>query len=391
MSHSLSGNQKSGERAIKKAERSSMQTYVLEVRDPHWRTLVDSTVHDIYHLPEYVRLAALHDGGDPALFVMEEDNRLLLVPLIIRPVPSGLGDGRTKHLDAASPYGYPGPLFSPPIAGEDPKFVRRSTAAFVGALRDHNIVTCFVRLHTLLPSPVEQFQEFGSVVHHGETISIDLSLPSELLWRQMRDDHRRDIKKAERIGQIARVDTSWESLDTFIEIYHDTMRRVDASEYYFFSSEYFRTLKEELGDRLNLCVVEIDGEIAAAGTFTEACGIVQYQFSGTRSGYMHHHPTKTMLHYVTFWAKARDNHIFHLGGGVGGNEDSLFHFKSGFSRLRHPFYTWRIVADESTYASLTEQLLASAHISAEEAAGFFPAYRKPLLGSSSETPVALSV
>jgi CelD/BcsL family acetyltransferase involved in cellulose biosynthesis len=375
---------------ITKADSGLMRTYFVDAQDSRWRTLVESTVHDVYHFPEYVSLAASHDGGEAVLFVAEDGVRRFLVPLVIRPIPPELGVEDMQYFDAATPYGYPGPLFSPYTVGKDEAFVRQASAAFVAALSAKKFVTCFVRLHTILPAPVDQFMEYGDVVNHGDTISIDLSLPSEMLWRQMRDDHRRDIRKAERTGQIARMDNSRRALDTFIEIYHDTMRRVDASDYYFFSADYFQTLREKLGDHLHLCVVEIDGEIAAAGTFTESCGIVQYQFSGTRADYMNHHPTKAMLHFVTFWGKDRDNQIFHLGGGVGGQEDSLFHFKSGFSRMRHPFYTWRIVVDSPAYQYLTERALAATGMPAEKVENFFPTYRKPIDAAHNKNSIALT-
>jgi hypothetical protein len=52
----------------------------VEVRDPRWRALVESTVHDFYYIPEYVRLAANQDGGEAVLFVVEDGNRRFRVP-----------------------------------------------------------------------------------------------------------------------------------------------------------------------------------------------------------------------------------------------------------------------------------------------------------------------
>ena len=62
-------------------------------------------------------------------------------------------------------------------------------------------------------------------------------------------------------------------------------------------------------------------------------------------------PTKLLLHSVRGWAKDRGNRLFHLGGGVGGRYDSLFLFKSGFTRHRKLFHTSRFVLNQNLYTN----------------------------------------
>jgi hypothetical protein len=56
--------------------------------------------------------------------------------------------------------------------------------------------------------------------------------------------------------------------------------------------------------------------------------------------------------------------------------DPLFHFKAGFSPLRHPFYTWRAVCDHDAYASRVRDWEARHGQPADDLTRFFPAYRK---------------
>jgi hypothetical protein len=49
---------------------------------------------------------------------------------------------------------------------------------------------------------------------------------------------------------------------------------------------------------------------------------------------------------------ATRRYCFALGGGVGSAQDSLMHFKSGFSDRRHFFQTWRVVLEKQRYADL---------------------------------------
>jgi hypothetical protein len=78
-----------------------------------------------------------------------------------------------------------------------------------------------------------------------------------------------------------------------------------------------------------------------------------------------------MLDCAINWAKAAGNRVLHLGGGVGSRDDSLFRFKTGFSDLRSPFQTWRVICDHKRYVELTED----AGVFNAPIDGFFPAYR----------------
>ena len=244
--------------------------------------------------------------------------------------------------------------------------------AGVNVLREAGIISAFVRLHPLLnPVPPEGV---GTIVHHGETVSVDLTASTDELWDQMRLNHRRDIVRAVRLGFIARMDDDWTHLESFKHLYRATMARRSAAEYYYFDDAYFDRLRDVLGDRLHLCVVEKDGDIAAAGMFFETNGIVQYHLSGTSDTFRVVQPTKVMMHFIGSWAKDRGNHVLHLGGGVGGDSDSLLQFKMGFSPLRHAFSTLRMVVDEVEYGRLVAA--RDPDLDPRVRSEFFPLYRQ---------------
>jgi lipid II:glycine glycyltransferase (peptidoglycan interpeptide bridge formation enzyme) len=123
--------------------------------------------------------------------------------------------------------------------------------------------------------------------------------------------------------------------------------------------------------------VELDHQIACAGIFTECCGILQYHLSGTKTEFLKQAPNKLMLDYVRFWAKERNNQVFHLGGGLGGAKDSLYHFKAGFSKERYPFLTMRLIMEQNKYFDLVKLRAQDLKIDPEVLlqSKFFPAYR----------------
>ena len=80
-------------------------------------------------------------------------------------------------------------------------------------------------------------------------------------------------------------------------------------------------------------------------------------------------PSRAVIWHAIEWAKEKGLKWFHLGGGVG-KEDNLFHFKKGFSETYFKFYIGEIVHNDEIYQKLT--LL---NPNAKKEPGFFPSYR----------------
>lgn len=348
-------------------------TRYLATDDPAWMSTLDRLPHDVYHLPAYLQFAARRETpGEPLAFVAQEGESVLFVPLIVRPVPAGLtGDGPPLY-DATGPHGYPGALVR---ADHDDSFAGRAVAAFVDSLRERDVVSAFIRMHPLLPPPLDVLTAAGSLVGHADSVSIDLDLSPEELRQQTRQNHRRDIKRATRDGYTVRIDDRWEAFDAFVDVYQQSMERLDAAEFWRLSSDYFRDLHETLPDDIKLCVAEIGGEVAAAALLTEVDGIVEYYLAGTASRHFAASPSKLIVDFAARWAKERGNHTLHLAGSVS-QGDPLNHFKTGFSPRLHPVWTWRVITDPARYERLAARQASSAGLEADPPEGFFPAYRR---------------
>jgi hypothetical protein len=358
----------------------SFSAELLWPESPRWGELTASVRHDFYHLASYARMSAVTDKGQARGLLVTDGARTLFLPIIVRTIPHSEG-----AWDATSPYGYPGTL----VRSDDETRATFAREALLFArewLRTQGCVSLFVRQNPVLGPTLDLAGvEGAAAVSHGETIVIDLHATEEALWSQTTSGHRNEINRSIRAGHVASIDTEFRHLERFVSIYQDTMTRVGASAYYFFDSAYVSAMREALGASLSLAVVEIGGVVAAAGLFVETCGIVEYHLSGTDPAFMKERPTKLMLHHVRSWAKARGNTVMHLGGGVGGAQDSLFKFKAGFSKGRAPFHTLRFIADPARYATLVSERdarkrtedPAAAPSDAASLVGFFPAYRRP--------------
>lgn len=346
----------------------------LSPEDEEWRVHLSKVPHDIYHRPEYLRLEAELAAGMAVAVLAQDEHRSLFLPLVLR----GISD--SASLDATSPNGYPGPLLTAPA--EDVPFVRARFAAdaikqILEQMRTRRIVSAFIRCHPFLTDDVAGMRLHGTLVEHGNTVYIDLEQSDEMLWRQTRASHRSEINQSRIKGYVTVIDEDWNFIDDFISMYYETMRRVSASEAYFFPPDYFAKLRDTLAEYTFLCVTLHDGVMASGGIFTRCNDIVQYHLGATADKFLHVHPSKQLLDFARRWSKQNGYRRMHLGGGVNCRKDSLLNFKLGFSKLSTSFATYRLIADERAYLQLVQSWESEHRSMADSSQGFFPAYRKP--------------
>ena len=133
---------------------------LLDVDAPEWEQALQTAPHDFYHLPAYVQLCAVEEGGDARAVYVSGEGKTMLLPLVFRDIPG-------SRLDAISPYGYPGPVGA---GTEEPGFLRIALVAGVQAMREAGVVSAFVRLHPLMN--IFSLAGVGTSVRHGETVSV---------------------------------------------------------------------------------------------------------------------------------------------------------------------------------------------------------------------------
>jgi Acetyltransferase (GNAT) domain len=359
---------------------TSITSQVISPADSEWQRYLDIVPHDFYHLPGYLELEAQRHQGQPEAIAIEDGDRVFFLPYIIREchqIPDLLALSLTPIYDVIAPYGYPGMVTN--LAGQNPQFVEKCLDIVYECWYAKNICSAFLRLHPILNhyiDPARSNPDRFIITERGDVVICDLTNDTDAIWKQIRSSHRTKINKLKRAGFGAKI-VSIDSLDLFIEIYIETMQRVNANATYFFTREYFQSLFRALGDRLQICIVEIDGETAAASLITEVNGIVQYHLGGTRTKFLPQSPTTLMFDYLMRWGKQRDNQYLNLGGGLGSNRDSLYHFKSGFSDRFAPFMTMQSIINKELYTELIYARATTLNrtIAEFEQSAFFPAYR----------------
>lgn len=324
--------------------------------------------YDVYHLAEYQCVPTGLGGEDPRLLVVESNGGVAALPFLVRSLDAVEGFAEIGGGDATSAYGYPGAIAN--IEPND-EFVADFRRAMEAVCDELGIVSLFVRQHPLIPTDW-LFAHYCDIVELSMTIAIDLSPDEAEIRRSANSNHRRNLKKTDRLCPVFERDASWKDLDAFIEAYEATMKRNRARESYYFSRSYYEKLRDGLSSNTHLFHTRVDGEIASSAIVFTCGEFVQYHLGGTSPLWLESGVARWTLEHVRRWAKREGFGWFHLGGGVGSTEDALFRFKAGFSKSFHKFSVVRYIHDNAKYEELCRRRAVLGHKLRED---FFPVYR----------------
>lgn len=336
---------------------------VIESDNPKWENLVkSSSLYDFHHTTFYHKI---DNNFTSLLFVAEDGNDFIALPLVLRPI-----DG-TSWFDFTSVYGYCGPISNRLEFDFDQDFIDFFQFKLKEYCQDNNIISLFSRLHPLIDQ-AGLFSNMGEVLLLNKTVAIDLRLTPEEQKRQYRKSNKSELNQLRRKGFYVEEANSSEEIDRFVEIYYETMDRVDASPYYYFSKEYFHSFLTNTHFGNKLLLAKFEDKIIAGAIFTTTDKIMQYHLAGTTEEFIRETPMKLILDEARLIGNELGLEFLHLGGGVGGSdEDSLFRFKSGFSDLYCQFSVWRYIFDDVKYQELVQKNVSEENYNS----AFFPLYR----------------
>lgn len=354
---------------------TKMEKILLGSDDVRWDVLLAKFQYDFYHYRAYQEMEAHRLQGKAYAIYSSFEGGELFLPFILRSIPNELNPGSETLFDVTTSYGYACPLFNIRNSYDEVSTYKILIGEFIKSVKCLNVISIFLRLDPLTNMPLKALEAYGNVLLHGETVWLDLNATDEELWRQTRSTTRNEIKKLIQNNYIARLSQDKGDLSIFNRLYEENMKRINAESWYLFGEKYIQKLAAALGNALYICVVEKDGIPCCAALFPVTNGRMQYYLSGTSDAFFGQPVTKLMLHYVRTFSKAQGYTLMHLGGGLGAKNDSLFAFKSGFSKLRAPFYTWQAVVCQERYNLMCEKWSEKYQQSIDICGNFFPPYR----------------
>lgn len=335
-----------------------------------WRAELDIVTNsDFYHTYDYHQLSK-NDGENPILVKYIKGKTALLIPLLIRDIEG------SYYKDATSVYGYAGPL----VQHIDENFkVEDFQFEFNQFLYNNDIVSVFSRLHPAIEHQETLLNGLGTVHALGNVVYIDLTDTVENQRAKFNRRLKTYLNKSRKSCTVIEGNID-EHLKDFIRLYHQNMNRVDADDSYYFSEAYYREVlsSNDYESELSLCILNETKEIIAASMFMKKGDIVQYHLSGTSEAHFALNPMKLIIDEMRIKSSSEGYKFFNLGGGFGSKEDSLFRFKSSFSKDFKTFKTWKYIVNEDVYNELTMDKLGIDFLTGQPDLEFFPAYRANL-------------
>jgi len=333
---------------------------IIKTKDK-WNALLEIIGgYDFHHTYDYHMIEKPEDGFSVMLKYVE-DEIIIAIPFLIRKIAD------TEYYDATSVYGYVGPISKNVTLGFDNKLFLEKLHAF---FEEYRIISVFSRLHPVIDNQKTILKNYGNFINQGKVVNIDTKLNLDIQKRNYQERLKTYINRSRRICFIKNLETA-EELREFIEIYHENMRRVNASEYFYFNEEYFTKLLNSTHFKAEILLVKDkkSGATVGGSLFVTSNNIVQYHLSGIRFEFLHLTPIKLLIDEMRIIATKRGMQYFNLGGGLGGKfNDSLFNFKSSFSKDFWDFNLWNLIVNQNLYDKLVKKR-------GIPETSFFPRYR----------------
>ena len=331
---------------------------IIENNSVKWSEIIkQATIYDFHHTAYFHKIDT---NFVSKLLLFSDGDNFIALPIVIRPIEG------TEYFDITSIYGYSGPVYSFIENYETTELIAFFRKSFLDFCKEQNIISVFSRLHPLIEQ-TNIIENLGEIVNLNKTVAIDLTKSADEQRKEYRKSLKSELNQLRRKEIVVKEAETNDEIDQFIQIYYQTMNRVSASPSYYFSRDYFYDFLNNSDFNSKLLIAVKEEEVIAGAIFTFTKFIMQYHLAGTKEDFIAEAPMKLILDEARLIGNVTTAKCLHLGGGVGGQDtDSLFRFKSAFSKDFKQFSVWKFIINEKIYENLSKDKVRT---------DFFPLYR----------------
>ena len=324
--------------------------------------------NDIYFKKEYGELYELIENGKLEIFDYKSDLGHIRNIFIKREIKINING--EKYYDITTPYGYGGPLIISCKESEKDKLVKDYYNKFENYCSENNIIAEFIRFHPINKN-ADDFRNVYDIEYVRKTVATNIKDYEDPIQNEFKKSCRREVRKAISNGVSFKIEKSPDNLDNFIELYYKTMERKDASDYYYFSDDYFKNILKNLKDYLLVTELIFQDKIISSELYFISDKLIHAHLLGSLQEYLYL-SAGCLLEYATvLWGKENGYDYLHHGGGRTSEEDdSLLRNKKKYCKnTEFKFYVAKKVWDDKLYYKICNK--NNANINSD----FFPAYR----------------
>lgn len=339
-----------------------------------WDSVVKSFSDcDVYYLSGYTKAFKLHGDGEPTLFYYHDEEIRAINVVMIRDIAE---DKRFKDkieseslFDITTPYGYGGFIIEGTLNDNN---LNKLNKEYSDYCRSKNIVSEFVRFHPVLKNSKIN-SEIYEVIDLGKTITMDL-ISKEQIWNDLTSKNRNVIRKAIKSGAEIYWGRSPELIDEFIPLYNATMNKDDATDYYYFNKEFYKSVLEDLRYNSLIFYALYEKKVISMSMILFDNDNMHYHLSASDREYQSLAATNLLLYEAACWGCENGYKTFHLGGGLGSQEDGLFKFKKAFNKNSETYFSiGKKIFDKDKYEKLSKFRESNGELISQTS--FFPIYR----------------
>lgn len=336
-----------------------MDFNIIKLESPEiWNDSLSEIDHSYFHTWEYCQSLSKANQQEFFLLVINHSDYKIITTYSIRAKQKGF-------CDIYTPYGFGGIIFK--INENDSKKLNAEefNTFWKEFGQKNDFVTSYMFNHPSFNIPEDFKLNF---VHHHTIYNLDLTLSKEQLWSSLQKGHKYEINRSYKDSNFKIIKDKEVLFPKFIELYNETMHRVNATDVYFFKEDFLRAIS--FSDKGILIGAEYSGNIVAVVLFLFNGKIGEYFLSSADENYRIY--SRVLIWEGILALKEKGVEILNMGGGVTEN-DSLDDFKRRFGGKSNSIFVRKDIFDEVKFNNLCE--LNSVDINNNN---YFPPYWKPI-------------
>ena len=269
--------------------------------------------------PEYVRLDASREADCEPLYLSYKGSQGIGIYSCVKKKAKV----NSECYVVQNPYSYGGELTSSRNLYHE--FRRELDRWF----KSNNVIAETIGRHPILFQTYDQSYQSSKIIKlpQKQCIAIDFC---DHNWSDYTSRCRNSIRKGMRYGYSCEVLNSSENLDAFMTMYYAAMKKIQASQFYFFKRNYFENLMSF--ENCILIVCKQNEVWHSAALFLLADLYAEYHLAATTLDGRNNGATNILIDFAAKYFAEKKSKIFYLGGGVTSkSNDPLLKFKSSFS------------------------------------------------------------
>jgi lipid II:glycine glycyltransferase (peptidoglycan interpeptide bridge formation enzyme) len=306
---------------------------------------------DIYFTPEYYQLYENLGDGKAQCFVFQSGADIALYPFLINSVNKLGFKLNQEYQDIQGAYGYNGIITST----NQPKFITAFYQEFNTWCSQNNIIAEFTRFHPLLKNHL--FSEKNlDVILDRKTVVVNLQKIYSDIFKNFQRTTRKQISRAinRHNLRVERFEKSPDIIEIFYPIYVETMDRVKAETYLYFTKDYFSQLIDKTQ---SICFVAYreDNPVASIIVFYNDI-YIHGHLGGAITKYLDLSAYSFLYDQIIQYGISKSCHYYHVGGGLTNSEDdALLNFKLNFSQQTCNFFIGKKIHNQEVYSDIISQ------------------------------------